>query len=99
MTLTTGEDGDVFEHGLAAVTEARCLDGGHVQGAAQLVHHESGEGFTLDVFGDDEERLAGLGDFLEKRQHVLEVADLLLVDEDQRRHRGDASMASASVTK
>src|SRR4030095_5493613 len=33
----TGEDGDVLEHGLAAVTEARRLDGDRLEGAAALV--------------------------------------------------------------
>jgi hypothetical protein len=52
----------------------------------------------VDVLGDDEQRLAGLGDLLEQRQEVLHVRDLLLVDEDvgvleHRFHR------SASVTK
>ena len=74
MHAATGEDGDVFEHGLAAVAEAGGLDGADVEGAAELVDHEGGQGFAFDVFGDDEERLAGLGDLLEQRQQVLEVA-------------------------
>jgi hypothetical protein len=56
-TSAAGEDRDVLEHGLAAVTEARRLDGGHVQRATQLVHHERGQGLALDVLGDDDERL------------------------------------------
>ena len=63
----TGEDGDVFEHGLAAIAEARGLHGGDVERAAELVHHEGRERFAFDVFRDDEERLAGLGDLLEQR--------------------------------
>ena len=78
----TGEDGDVLEHGLAAVAEAGCLDGGDVQRAADAVHDERGQGLALDVLGDDEHRLTGLGDFLEQRHHVLEGADLLLVNEN-----------------
>src|SRR5690606_14086232 len=35
-----GEGGDVLEHGLPAVAEARRLDGGHIEGAAELVDHE-----------------------------------------------------------
>ena len=35
--------------------------------ATELVHDERREGFAFDVFGDDEERLAGLGDLLEER--------------------------------
>ncbi len=44
-----------------------------VERAAELVHDEGREGFAFDVFGDDEERLAGLGHFLEQREHVLEA--------------------------
>ena len=82
MQTATGEDGDVFEHGLAAIAEARGLDGGHLDGAAQLVHDEGREGFAFHVFRDDEERLAGLRGLLEHGEQVLEGADLLLVDED-----------------
>src|SRR5262249_47221961 len=37
--LATGEDGDVLEHLLAAITEARRLAGCAVQGATELVDH------------------------------------------------------------
>jgi hypothetical protein len=60
--LATGEDGDVLEHALAAVTEAGGLDGHAGEGAAQLVHHEGREGLALDVLGDDQQRLARLDD-------------------------------------
>src|SRR5216684_6755049 len=80
--LATGESGDVFEHGLAAVAKARGLDGGALQGAAELVHHEGGKGFTFDVLSDDQEGLAHLGGLLEQREQVLHRADFLFVDED-----------------
>ena len=53
------EDRDVFQHGLAAIAEARSLDGSDLQAAAQLVDDERGKRFAFDVFSDDEERLAG----------------------------------------
>jgi hypothetical protein len=56
----------------------------HVQGAAQLVHHQGGQRLAVDVLGDDEQRLARLGDLLEHGQKILHVRDLLLVDEDVR---------------
>ena len=77
-----GEDGDVFEHGLAAIAEAGGLDGGDLEGAAELVDHQRGEGFAFDVLGDDEQRLAGLGGLAEHRDEVAGGADLLLVDQD-----------------
>ena len=80
--LTAGQDGDVFKHGLAAIAEARSLDSGNLQHAAEGVHHEGGEGFTVDVFSDDHERTTGLGNLLENRQKLTDVADLLVVNQD-----------------
>ena len=80
--LAAGEDGDVLEHGLAAIAEARSLDGGDLQAATELVDDEGRESLAFDVLGDDEQRLAGLHDSFEDRQHGLERRELLLVDED-----------------
>src|SRR5215471_9952820 len=63
--LAAGEDRDVLHHGLAAVTEAGRLHRAHVERAAQLVHHQRRERLALDLLGDDEQRLAALGDLLE----------------------------------
>jgi hypothetical protein len=76
------QDGDVFEHGLAAVAEARSLDGSDLEAATQLVDDERSEGFAFDVFSDDDQRLAGLDDGFENREHGLEVRELLLVQEN-----------------
>jgi hypothetical protein len=56
--LTAGEDGDVLEHRLAAVTEAGSLDGDRLEGATDLVDDQGGQGLALDVLGDDQQRLA-----------------------------------------
>ena len=82
--LAAGQDGDVLQHRLAAVAEARRLDGGDLEPAAKLVHHQGCEGFALDIFGDDEERLPRLDHQLEQRHHRLQRAELLLVDQDDR---------------
>ncbi len=66
--LATGEDGDVLQHGLAAIAEARSLDGRDLQRATQLVDDQSGERFAFHVLGDDQQRLAALGDLLEQRE-------------------------------
>jgi hypothetical protein len=58
------------------------LDGGGVERAPDLVDHQGGEGFTLDVLGDDHERLAGLHHGLERRQHGLDSRDLGAVEQD-----------------
>src|SRR6478672_8177622 len=56
--LAAGQDRDVLQHGLAAIAEARSLDGCHLQAAAQTVDDEGGERFALDVFRDNHKRLA-----------------------------------------
>jgi hypothetical protein len=62
-----GQDGDVLQHGLAAVAKAGGLDGEHVQHAAQLVQHQGGQGFAVDVLGDDDQlALADLDQLLEQ---------------------------------
>src|SRR6185437_1360515 len=70
--LAAGEDGDVFEHRLATIAEARRLDSRHFQAAAQLVDDESGERFAFNVLGDDDERLAALHHGLKHRKHRLQ---------------------------
>ena len=97
--LAAGDDGDVFEHGLAAIAEAGRLDGGDFEDAAELVDDQCREGFAFDVFGDDEHGLARLGGLAEDRHQVAGGADLLLVNQDIRvfQHRPPASCGS--VTK
>src|SRR5690606_25496709 len=82
--LAAGQDGDVLQHGLAAVAEARGLDGGDAQAAAQLVDHQGGQGLALDVLGDDDQRAARLDHRFEDRQHGLQAAELLLEQQDER---------------
>ena len=84
MARPLGEDRDVFEHRLAAIAEARRLDRGGLQRAAQLVDDERRQRFTFDVFRDDEQRAAEARHLLEHRQQILHRADLLLVDQDDR---------------
>src|SRR5262249_25507990 len=82
--LAAAQDRDVLEHALAAVAEARRLDGDGLEGAAQLVDHDRRERLALDVLGHDQQRAAGLDDALEHRQDVLDRADLLVGDQDVR---------------
>ena len=70
--LTPGEHGDVLEHRLAAVTEARRLHGCDLQTTATLVDDEGGQSFAFDVLRDDQQGLAGLNDRLEDRQQRLQ---------------------------
>ena len=51
--LAAGEDGHVLQHRLAALAEARGLDGDRGEGAADLVDDQGGQRLALDVLGDD----------------------------------------------
>ena len=55
-----GEHGDVAQHRLAAIAEAGGLHGADVEHAAELVDDQGRQRFAFDVFGDDQQRLAGL---------------------------------------
>jgi hypothetical protein len=65
---TAGENGDVLQHGLAAIAETRRLDAGHFEDAADIVDDQRRQRLTLDVLGDDHQRTARLGHALEQRQ-------------------------------
>ena len=71
--LAAGQHGDVLEHRLAAVTEARRLHCRDLEAAAELVDDERGKRLALDVLGDDQDRLGRLDDSFEKRQQRLEA--------------------------
>src|SRR3954449_10169916 len=80
--LAAGQDRNVLQHGLAAIAKARSLDGRDLQAAAQTVHHQRRQCFAFDVFGDDDQRLAGLHHRLKQRKQFVQRGELLLVDQD-----------------
>src|SRR5664280_1281109 len=82
--LATGEDGDVAEHGLATVTEARRLDGDDAQGATDVVQHQRRESLALDVLSHDQDGFASLAHLVQQRDEVLDAADLGVDDQDVR---------------
>src|SRR6266487_1703566 len=58
--LTTGQNRDVLQHGLAAIAEARSLHGSNLQATTQTVDDEGGKRFAFDVFRYNPKRLAAL---------------------------------------
>ena len=68
--LTLGQDRHVLQHRLATIAKTWGLDRHALECAANFVHHQRGECFTLNVFGDDDELFARLHHFFEHRQHV-----------------------------
>ena len=82
--LAAGDDSEVVEECLATVSEERRLDRHGLQRLANRVDHQRRKRLALDVLGDDQQRLSGLRDLLEQRQHVGQRADLLAVQQHQR---------------
>src|SRR5712664_110285 len=82
--LAARQDRDVLQHGLATIAEARRLDGGDLDDAANGVDDEGGKRLALDVFGDDQQLAAALGNGFEQRQQFANVGDLLIHQQDQR---------------
>jgi len=80
--LTTGQDRDVLQHGLATVAEARCLDGSDLEATAQLVDDERGKSLAFDVFSDDDQRALRLDHGFQQGNHRLQRREFLFVQQD-----------------
>src|SRR5205085_7428898 len=80
--LAACEDRNVLDHRLAAIAEARRLDGRDLEAAAQLVDDQGRQRLALDVLGDDQQRTPTLNDRFQDREHRLKVRQLLLMDQD-----------------
>ena len=60
-----GQDGDIFQHRLAAIAVARCLDRTHLERAAEPVDDQGRQGLAFDFLGHDQQRLAGVDHLLQ----------------------------------
>ena len=77
------EDANVAEHSLASIAEAWRLDGADVERATQLVHYQESQRFRVNIFADDQEWLGSGTDLFEQWHQIANVADLLVVQENQ----------------
>ncbi|MPM47325.1 hypothetical protein SDC9_94034 [bioreactor metagenome] len=83
--LGAGEDGNILQHSLAAITKTRGFDGEDVEHTTQFVQDQGGQCFAVDIFSDDDQvSFAGLDKFLEHRHDILGSRDLLVVDQNVR---------------
>src|SRR5436190_19937122 len=80
--LTAGQHCDVLQHGLAAIAEARSLDGRDLQTATQTVDNEGGESFAFDVLRNNHKRLAALNHGFQQGKQFIQLRQLLFIDED-----------------
>ena len=82
--MAAGQDSDIFEHCLTAITESRSFDSCAFQCAAESVDYEGCQSFAFYVFSNDQEFLAASSYLFEELEHILKHVDLLVGDEDQR---------------
>ena len=94
-----GQNRNVFHHRLAAIAVTRSLDCSTLEGAAEPVDDQRRQGFAVDVFGDDQQRLALLNDCFQQRNQVLDVGDLLLEDQHVGIFENALPSTVGSVTK
>src|ERR1700730_3250669 len=78
------EDRDVLQHGLATIAEARRLDGGDFDDAADRVDDQRGERLAFHVFSDDQQLTAALRNGFQQGEQFANVRDLLVHQQDQR---------------
>src|SRR5467141_593114 len=71
--LTAGQHREVLQHRLAAIAEARSLDGCDLEAATQTVDDEGGQGLAFDVFGDYHKRLAALHYGFQQRKQFIQL--------------------------
>ena len=83
-TWGAGQDGHILQHGLTAIAEARSLDCAGLEGAADVVQNQGRQSLAINVFSDDQQRLAGLHDQLGDVHDVLLRAHLAGGQQDVR---------------
>ncbi len=81
---TTGQDGNILQHGLATVTKARSLNSSHFDNATHVVDNQSRQSFAFNIFGNDQQRAAGFGNSFQNRQQLTDVGNFLVNQQQQR---------------
>ena len=55
----------------------------HVESSAELIHYKGGQRFTINVFGDNGQRLLRLYDLLQQGHNLGNRGDLTLVEQNE----------------
>jgi hypothetical protein len=58
------QDGDVFEHGFAAVAKAWGFNGNQFSNATDGIHHQRSQRFAIDIFSHDQQRATSFSHLL-----------------------------------
>ena len=78
-----GQNGEILHNSLAAIAEPGSLKRHNVESSAELIHHEGGQCFTINVFGDNGQRFFRLYDLLQQRHNLGNSGDLTLVEQNE----------------
>ena len=78
-----GQNGEILHNSLAAIAESGSLKRHNVESSAELIHHEGGQCFTINVFGDNGQRFFRLYDLLQQRHNLGNRRDLTLVEQNE----------------
>ena len=82
--LSACQDRDILKHLFSSVTIARSFYSYYLEGSSQFVDDQSCKGLTLNILSDDEKFRTGLNNLLKKWKDLLDIADLLVCDQDVR---------------
>ena len=77
-----GQHGDVAQHGLAAIAEARRLDGADVSTPRSLLTTSAARASPSTSSAMINSGLPDWADLFQQRHQVAQIADLLFVDQD-----------------
>ncbi len=82
--LTTSQNGEILQHGFTAVTETRGLHRTDFNDTADIIDHQGRQCFPFDVLSDHEQGAPCFSGGFQHRQHLADVRNLLVVDQNQR---------------
>ena len=78
-----GQNGQIPEDRFTVIPETGGLDGGDLKLTPEAIDDTGSQGFTVDVFGDDEEGTPGGSSGFEGGENVLEGRDFLFREENE----------------
>lgn len=80
--MKESEDRDVLENGIEEIEEERRIEGRNIKEEEKIVEEESWKRLELEVLRNDEKRIGGMEERLEKRKERMKVREIILVKKD-----------------
>ena len=82
--LSTGQNGNILQHGFAAIAETRSLNRTNLQAAANTVDNQRSQSFAFNVFCHNQQSAAGLNNRFQNRNQRLQIGNLLIIQQNIR---------------